>query len=95
MNIFETKSDSIKHSHTSHNVMNTYAHLSDLDKIRNILTSRISNEDLENVKKEDMSAETFDEKNLKEISPDNPKAHRDSNLDAIYTSLPKRISKSF
>ena len=42
-----------------------------------------------------MSADAFDEKNLKKISLDNLKAHLNLNIDAIYIMRLKRISKLF
>ena len=95
MNIFDTGDDSIEHTHISHNVTNTHAHLSDLNKIRNILTLRIFSGDPEDVKNEDIGANTFDEEDLEKIPSDSPKAHSDSSSDATYTSLPKRIPKPF
>ena len=95
MNIFKVENNSIEYSYILYNVINIYTHLFNFDKIRNIFISRIFNEDFEDVKNEDMSANAFDEKNLKEIFSNNSKTHLDSNLDIIYISLLKRISKLF
>ena len=95
MNIFELKNDFIKHLHISYNVINIYIHLFNLEKIQNIFISRIFNEDFENVRKENMNINVFDEKNLEKISFDNSKTHLDLNIDTIYIMRSKRISKLF
>ena len=93
MNVFKSRNDFIEHSHTSHDVTNTHTHLSDLEKIQNILTSRIFNEDLGNVREKDINANAFDEKDLKKIPSNSSKTHSNSNTDTIYIMRPKRISK--
>ena len=93
MNVFESKNNFIEHLYISHNAINTYAHLFNLEKIQNIFISRIFNEDFENVKKENINADAFDEKYFEKIFSDNLKAHSNSNIDAIYIMRLKRISK--
>ena len=95
VNVFESGDDFIEHLYTLYDVTNTHTHLFDLEKIQNIFILRIFNEDLGDVKEEDINANAFDEKDFKEISFDNLKAYSDSNIDAIYIMRLKRISKLF